>query len=124
MRPAQKQKGTVSVRFGSPERVEWHLLNWARWMRSGNQIRGLPGRATLLSSGGKSKDFDEMADSEERKMARNVDTIIHDLKPIEVMAIHHKYLYAVYRFPRENLADLLAGAKVKIGASLNKKGIW
>jgi hypothetical protein len=33
-------EGSCAVTFGTPERIEFHLANWARWMRTGQEVHG------------------------------------------------------------------------------------
>ena len=38
---------------GMPElRLEWHMDNWRRYMRSGVGVDGLPGRSAVCQGGG------------------------------------------------------------------------
>ena len=119
----QQSQGSISAQFGTPERVEWHLVNWAMWMRSGREGDGF-GESTGVSSGGSSQHFEDMCDESDKRCAKITNTIIEDLGPGEQMAIHHAYLHAVFRFQRGNLAELLAMAKIKVGIGLNKRGVW
>jgi hypothetical protein len=36
----KKEEGHRAVEFGTPDRVDWHLENWRRWMRSGQEVDG------------------------------------------------------------------------------------
>jgi hypothetical protein len=36
---ALAMEGSTAVQFGTPDRVDWHLENWRRWMRSGQEGR-------------------------------------------------------------------------------------
>lgn len=110
--------------MGAPERVEWHLHNWARWMRSGSHVGAYGAVAVGLSSGGRSEDFDDMADASERRSARIVDTVVYDLPSDERMAICHAYLGAVVRFRRQVMAEVLARAKRAVGRGLAARGVY
>lgn len=115
--------GSVSANFGAPDRVEWHLVNWAMWMKSGSAVDGY-GESTGVSSGGSSQHFEDMCDESDKRCAKITDTIIMDLSPAERGAISVAYLHAVYRFPRGNFEELLRCAKNKVGIALNKRGVW
>lgn len=118
------ESGTMAADFGTPERVEFHLDLWKRWKASGQHEGAYGSVAVGLSSGGASQAFDDMADASERRCARTVDVLIEDLPPAERCALHHEYLHAVFRFPRNNLDQLLASAKRAIGRGLAAKGIY
>lgn len=106
-------------------RLEWHFVNWRAWMRSGCDIvRGLPRASVGLYSGGGRADFDDMADASERRVAVACDAIIEGLCPSQRAAIYHKYLYAVYPFPRGNQAECLERGREGVRTGLERRGIW
>lgn len=116
--------GSLSVEFGTPERVEWHLDNWSRWMDSGRGVEGFAHESSGVTGGGSSQHFDDMVEASDRRCAAIVNTIIDDLPSIQQMAIYHQYLAAVFHFGRADLPTLLDAARTKIGASLKAKGVW
>ena len=122
-RVMSREKSTA-IAFGSPERVEWHLWNWAKWMRSGANKQAAPRESSGLTSGGASQNFDDMVEAVDRRVAATMNVIIDDLPPAQGAAIHHEYLRAVYGFPRGNFDALLIEAKAGIGRGLAKKGVW
>lgn len=115
---------STEVAFGTEDRVEFHLDNWAGWMRSGQEVDRLPNKSSGLSSGGSSKAFDDMAEASDRRVAHLVNTIIDDMMAAHQSAIYHHYLHAVFRYPRGNKETLLAEAKLLVGKGLAAKGVW
>jgi hypothetical protein len=119
-------EGTCAVKFGTPERVEFHLENWRRWMRSGQEVDGLPGHSSGCSDGGTSKGFDEMVESEDRRCAKIVDAILNHLPPIERIAIYiERGITAhVFKFIRKPYEQALTDAKAALGRELARRGVW
>lgn len=99
-------------------RLEWHLLNWRDYMRTGG-TRGLgaPTSACGFVGGGYNNDFDSMCLEADSVAAKIMDALILSLTPVQQAAVNHKYLRAVYRFPRGNLESefLLACARLERG---------
>lgn len=122
-RRTQPATGTLAVEFGTVERVEWHLDNWRRWMRSGQEVDGY-GESTGVSGGGASQHFDDMVEASDRRCAEIVNTVIEDLPGTQQASIHHAYLAAVYRFGRHDYPAMLSAAKLKISAQLKARGVW
>jgi hypothetical protein len=102
--------------------LEIHLYEWARWMRSGLAVQTYGKQAVGLSNGGASQDFDDMLEAEQRRIAAVVDSVINDLPPIQRMAIHHRYLHAVFRL--KGYVQALKEAKVALRVGLRRKHIW
>lgn len=113
-----------SPKFGSADRVEWHLENWGRWMRSGRAVSGYPHRACGCTSWGDGWDDETKIRAAERSSAQAVNAIIAGLSLNERLAVDHQYLHAVYRFRDLVFGASLASAKDKVGAGLRKRGIW
>lgn len=117
-------RGSVSVTFGAPERVEYHLQNWRDWKRSGTAVEGYRGTSTGMSDGGSSQHFDDLVEASDRRCALITETLIADLPVAQSSAVHHAYLAAVFRFGRGELPALLDQARAKIGRGLAAKGVW
>lgn len=110
---------------GMPEaRLEFHLDNWRRYMRSGVGVDGLPGRSVVCQGGGISATFDELVDAADMRCAQAVDALMLGLADAERAAINHVYLYAVFRFPRNNLDDLLLSGRFKVAKGLVSRGFY
>jgi hypothetical protein len=104
--------------------IEWYLLNWARYMRSGCSPMKLPKASAGLECYSSSPDTDTAYDAADLTAAEATDAAIADLEPIESCAIHHTYLGAVYRFHRYNIDFILDLASRNVQASLIRRGIF
>ena len=118
--------GSTAVKFGTPERVDWHLENWRRWMRSGREVDAFPGRSSGCSDGGTSKGFDEMAEAEDRRCAKIVDAILDNLPPTDRIAIYIErgIMGRVFRFARKTYHQCLTEGKAALGRELARRGVW
>jgi hypothetical protein len=103
--------------------IEWYLINWARYMRSGESPATLP-KASLGIQGFTHEDTDGAYDRADLTAAMATDASIADLSVAEQAAIHHTYLNAVYRFPRGNYDEILASATLHVQQSLERKGVF
>lgn len=119
-------EGSFAVKFGTPERVEWHLENWRRWMRSGQEVQGHARESQGLSDGGTSKGFDEMVEAEDRRCAKVVDAILDNLPPVERIAIYmeRRIMGRVFEFKRVTYHQALQSGKEAVGRELNRRGVW
>lgn len=118
--------GNFAVEFGTEDRIEFHLENWRRWMRSGQEVYGFDHRACGMSDGGTSKGFDEMVEAEDRRCAKVVDAILDNLPPVERIAI---YMYKgimgrVFEFKRITYHQALIQGKAALGRELTRRGVW
>lgn len=118
--------GSFAVEFGTADRIEFHLTNWARWQNSGQAVQGHQGKSTGLSSGGTSKGFDEMVEAEDRRCAQIVDAILDNLPPVERIAIYieRKIMGRVFEFKRVTYFQALQGGKAALGRELTRRGVW
>lgn len=105
-------------------RIEFHLLNWARWMKDDVFTEGYPRRAAGCLGGGYSRSFDEMVDDADVRCAMALDALIGGLEAPEAAAIHHVYLSAVFRFVRAEIETLLSKAKRKLESGLKARGCY
>jgi hypothetical protein len=123
---ATMMQGSRAVEFGTPERVEWHLDNWRRWMRSGQEVDGHARQSSGLSDGGTSKGFDEMAEAEDRRCAKVVDAILDYLPPHQRIAVYieRRIMLRVTRFEQANYDQNLKLAKAALGRELARRGVW
>lgn len=126
MSSALAMVGSTAVQFGTPDRVEWHLDNWRRWMRSGQEVDGYGSRSSGCSDGGTSKGFDEMVESEDRRCAKVVDAILMNLPAPQRIAIYVErgLMKQVFRFERTTYELALAGGKAALGRELSRRGVW
>lgn len=122
---AARQVGSSAVTFGTPDRVEYHLDNWARSHREYEEVRGFPSYTPGTVNWSLKSDNEGLLNRCDAQAAAVMEVIVNDeLPPAESCAIHHRYLHAVFRFPRDNYARLLEQAKVHIGVALSRKCIY
>lgn len=119
-------EGSTAVQFGTPERVEWQLWNWSRWMDSGKSVDGHASRSSGCSDGGTSKGFDEMVEEEDRRCAKVVDAILDNLPPAQRIAIYVErgIMGKVMRFERVTYDQALKLGKEALGRELSRRGVW
>jgi hypothetical protein len=119
-------EGHCAVTFGTPDRVEWHLENWRRWMRSGQEVDGHARQSQGLSDGGTSKGFDEMVEAEDRRCAKIVDAILDNLPPAHRIAIYMErgIMGRVFTFVRMTYHQALNEGKAALGRELARRGVW
>lgn len=105
-------------------RLAFHLENWRDWMRSGGtrELKG-PDHAAGCVGGGYNNDFDSMCITADRQSAEIMDAMIQSLTAVQQAAIHHRYLHAVFRFPRGNYAEALLLACTKLRAGMGARGL-
>lgn len=80
-------------------RLEWHLHNWAEYMRHPSHKLGYPSRSLCIANGGGISDdaFDVMCEDMDMAHAITLDAMIDSLPANQSCAIHHKWLSAVYK---------------------------
>lgn len=106
--------------------LDYHLDNWARWMREKDGPEGLPEKASggLMGYSGMDRDSDGAYARNDAWLAEHADAAISDLVPAQRAAIYTAYdLAAVWRFPRDNYEEILALARAKIRATLLRRGV-
>lgn len=105
------------------DRAEWHLLNWARYLR-GRYVRlGYPSRVPLLSNGGASEDFDTMCEDSDRLSARACDAVVEGLPEIEQRALSTVYLGTSFRLAG-NPDEIAEKVKPAVYRELQRRGIY
>jgi hypothetical protein len=107
--------------------IEFQLENWARWMDSGRSVNRLPTKASGGAENASSLDWDNCVaayDALDVRLAVTCNAVIASLAPAEQCALQHRYLDAVYRFPRGNFEVMLLAAKRELAAGLIRKGVW
>ncbi len=79
--------------------VDYHLKNWAYWMRHPGIKLDYPSKSAGFITGGVSgvDGFDHWADGCDSEAVIIINRLIDDLEPDESAAINHIYLRAVYR---------------------------
>lgn len=101
------------------------LKMWAAWQRRDRPRLGHPSKAVGFSTGGISC-WDDVFEGTESWVCGEVDAAVEDLAqahPAQAAAIAHRYLYAVYRFPRANYAGTLGEAHDWLVRALIRRGV-
>lgn len=102
------------------------LSEWAEWMQRPGIRLGLPKRAAV-GENYTSLDLDnEIAyDALDDDLAIRTNAVIDGLPPAQRMAIYRCYgIVSVWRFPRDNYADVLIIARANVLTGLKKRGVW
>ena len=104
------------------DRVDWHLANWARWMRDGHVGTGYSSRASGGIGQSSNSDFESMCKNADNRCAFAVQAVIDGLSDAKRCALHHEYLHAVYllKWP---LDVALREARYLVGRDLDRRGI-
>ena len=110
--------------FHELDYVEQALLDWARYMRTDEPVKGFPRSVPGLSNGGASQSFEDMCDAMDIQLARTTDAVIRGLNHIEQAVLHNTYLAAVWRFGSADPEAILIVAKDKVRVGLKKKGYY
>lgn len=109
--------------YVNDDRVEFHLDNWSRWMRTGGYT-GLsaPHRASGGIGISHTADFDQLADIADMQSAKACDAVIRGLRPLEQKAIRCAYLGEEWTSVLQEGAVLVV-AKEAVRLGLNRRGI-
>lgn len=106
--------------------LDWHLDNWARWMRWNDDRLGLPKKASggLQCYTGMDRDSDGANARLDAYLAEHADAAINALSITERAALYQAYgMSAVWRFPRNNFDELYADARAKVRSTLLRRGV-
>lgn len=107
-----------------PSWIDAHLRDWARSIRTGG-LRELmaPSHASGFIGGGYSADSDTRDREGELYAVRVVDGLVSSLTASQQCAINHRYLDAVYRWPRDNYVEQLQAAVMRLAAGMSARGL-
>ena len=83
----------------SPQRLDWHLSNWARYMRTPSNELGYPSVSIPFESGGGAglDAFEIMCSDADTSSAIALDSMIDSLLLAQQLAISHVWLASVFR---------------------------
>jgi hypothetical protein len=108
----------------SPERIEWHLWNWERWMH----FCRLPGQMPKVASSGArytSTDWDSSLDYDEldRRLGESTAAAIDglDARLRTAVLVEHGIMAKAYRRPDH--AAAYGQACAALGAALHRRGL-
>ena len=108
-----------------PDRVDYWLLQWGRWCRYTPDKLGYPSKVTGIVSGGVRNDDweEETGQSIWRRNCATMDALISGLPPAQCCAVRHVYAGDAFRFPRENVIELIQAASVALLDGMNARVI-
>lgn len=106
------------------QRLDWHLWNWANWMRrDAGVVRGYAGRASGgLRGNGTTGAFEEECYAVDLRCARAVDAAIEGLPSPEKVAVYHYNLGAL-RHGVIGIGDVYDEARERLRKELTRRGI-
>ncbi len=90
----------------TPERLDWHLENWQRYCKAGEDLQlGYPSKSLVMLSGGAScaEEFDIMCEEVDIHCAEKMDAIIDSLSKPQQTAINHVWLQVSHHYPTQEL---------------------
>lgn len=99
--------------------LDRYLEEWAAWMRSGTALGVKVSAISAVSLGA---DFTDICQAMDRRVAAITNALIDDLPAAQRMALHRRYLNAVYRFP--DYPGTLLAAREAVAAGLRRRGVW
>lgn len=105
------------------QRLEWHLENWADYMKRDSNKLGYPQRSLCIAGGGGSvRDaFDIMCDEADIVSAKAMDSIIDSISKPQRAAINHVWLKVGHHYPTQELDyDEALTAIIRLA---NKRGL-
>jgi len=85
--------------------IDFHLPNWADWMKQPASKLGYPSKSLCMSSGGGSSDdeFEHMCSEVDIKCAQSIDSIIDSLSMPQKTAINHVWLKVKHNYPTHEM---------------------
>ncbi len=105
------------------QRAEWHLDNWAAWMRGvGLPQLWYPGRSPMLGRSG-SSDFDALVANADTRCAAAVDAIIEGL-PRPFSSMLHCVKLGCCPHPVRPDKGVYEQARASIAKGLTARGFW
>lgn len=107
----------------TPERLAWHLDNWAQWMSEDDSHLGYPKRSAVIGiSHGDGTDASLVASDD--RCAEAVDAIVRGMTPVHrlTVQIRHGLSAAVFRIAGDPEVIYAEALRI-IAIGLNRKGI-
>lgn len=112
------------------EKVDYWLNQWARWMRvrpADEMELGFPERAKPFIGGGESRRGEEFEEDQNIEIwkynCQTMNALIGNLPPAQQCAVGHIYAGDCWRFPRDNLFELLELAAETLLIGMHKWGV-
>ena len=95
---AAKKPVEIDPRSLVDQIADYHLSNWARWMRQYEERIGYDHESAVIGNYTASTSIDDMYDSKDKNDAKISNAVIESLQPIQQVAIHNVYLNSVWRY--------------------------
>ena len=92
------RKADIDPRSLVDQIADYHLSNWARWMRQYEERTGYDHQSAVVGNYTASTSVDDMYDSRDKSDAKIANAAIESLTPIHQVAIHNVYLNSVWRY--------------------------
>ena len=92
------RKADIDPRSLVDQIADYHLSNWARWMRQSEERTGYDHQSAVVGNYTASTSVDDMYDSKDKSDAKIANAAIESLTPIHQVAIHNVYLNSVWRY--------------------------
>ena len=102
--------------------ADYHLSNWARWMRQYEERIGFDHESAVIGNYTASTSIDDMYDSKDKNDAKISNAVIESLQPIQQVAIHNVYLNSVWRY-KGDLNTIFVEAVAKFWEMGQKRGL-
>lgn len=108
----------------TPDRLNWHLDNWAQYMKRDTHKLGYPAKSLCMSGGGSSgeDEFDCMCDEADINCAQRIDSIIDSISQPQRTAINHKWLNVAHHYQTQEMD--YSEALSNIDRLASKRGVY
>lgn len=98
MTATSQKLATIDPRSLVDQIADYHLSNWARWMRQYEERTGYDHESAVVGNYTASTSIDDMYDSKDKSDAKISNAAIESLQSIHQVAIHNVYLHSVWRY--------------------------
>ena len=119
---AAKKPVEIDPRSLVDQIADYHLSNWARWMRQYEERIGYDHESAVIGNYTASTSIDDMYDSKDKNDAKISNAVIESLHPIQQVAIHNVYLNSVWRY-KGDLNAIFVEAVAKFWEMGQKRGL-
>ena len=122
MAPTVQKIDEIDPRSLVDQIADYHLSNWARWMRQYEERTGFDHESAVVGNYTASTSIDDMYDSKDKSDAKISNAAIESLQSIHQVAIHNVYLNSVWRF-KGDLNTIFVEAVAKFWELGQKRGL-
>jgi hypothetical protein len=107
----------------TPDRLTWHLDNWAAWMSGKVDVGDYPSRSSSGLGHSSSRDFDALCAEADTRCAQAVDAVLNGMPPLLRLAVYNRHLGTIWEL-RCNGEAIYAQAVIVIERGLDRRGIF